>query len=389
MRAALAFSVLPVLVLLVATGEMRETALTLLLAVQDRLWSSQVEQPLNTFCRVLLEQQRVRFLNSSSSAMVIDRAFDLSHVFAAVDANATQWEDLCELKRRHLASAPYSHSLWSSKVELYRLLRTTRLPMCPLLLATLAHEYAPANFSSLCRLLQSNAIDPAWSPGLVVKPSHCVKSAGFVHLAVEAAATHGCDAVRTALEGAWTLRPDPVASHMAGLEPGAVVQRAFDDPGQRARHASAWWPRWTDVPRPFELKCLVVWFETLVCNTQFVPGVKYVFPDGTGSGTNTDLMQWLHAVHVPTLVRVAEAMARALGSPTVRVDFFVARDARAPLQWAVNELELVTGIGFHDVHVQPCMAALWRQGYTLGAFRSVERSNAQRAAAMREVDPAG
>jgi hypothetical protein len=176
--------------------------------------------------------------------------------------------------------------------------------------------------------------------------------------------TLNCTAVLDAVQACFALKPDPRAFHMMAVPAGAVVQDIFPHPLDSA----------SGIPHPFELKILVVWGQTLVINTQHIPGSKYLFPDGTYSGTNVALMSRLIHAHVPILIRVAEALARAIGSPTLRIDFFVSsQDSR----WALNELELVSGVGYHDFHVQPCMAALWRRPYMTAQFFRVNRTTTQ------------
>jgi len=295
-----------------------------------------IERPLHDFCHSLLllpgDRRRPWF--------TVDRAFDLSASLANAnlpvesirlldDAGNAQWDALCLMQRQLLVPQP---PVFSSKRVLYEWLNASSLPFMPIRWAGDAHDpLSPV----VPTLMAACASWPRSGGDVIVKPSHTVRSQGVQRFRLDG--TLNCTAVLDAVQTCFALKPDPRASHMVNVPAGAVIQDMFP------HHVSAY-----GRPHPFELKILVVWGKTLVINTEQIPGSKYLFPDGTYSGTNVGLMRRLLHTHVPILTRVAEALARAIGSPTLRVDFFVNDHG-----WALNELELVSGVGYHDFHVQP------------------------------------
>lgn len=359
-----------------------------------------VEAPLRSFCERVLAVTRAQHdlagpaaaaagggIAVAGNPFVVDRRFDLSlefHALGGLGAGA-QWEDMCEMKRRRLATA--DHGAISSKVEWYRFLNSSTLPFSRLLWAAHANEPDASAAGAAAACAAARAAHAA-GVGVVVKPAHCVKGQGLAYFPPlpPGAPPLSCDALAAAVSRCMQTEPDAAAWHMRGVARGAVVQAAFaaDERGW----ARPWWRRATGVPRPAELKLLVVWGRVLVINAEHIPGVKHLFPDGSASGTNPALSAWLHAVYVPSLLRAAEALASAIGSPMVRLDFLVALPSRRAAgakdgRWALNEVELVTGIGYHDVYAQPCMARLWRAGYERGAYVVVDRSDAELREALR------
>lgn len=351
------------------------------------LYPSFVGAPIVAYCERVLhhnEQQQ----HQASPSFTLDSRFDVLRRTTHLDASELPqcWDDICEMQRQRLASV--DHSDVSDKVDLYRLLNASSAPFSKLMWAARAGTnddddgvLSEPEFGGVwCNQWREHHPDE----GLIVKPANCVRGDGFQYFAASTVSsttstsrTSECKAVDAAVVSAMRQVPDSRASHMKSIPHGAVVQLAFagDSPTRTSSEnvlVRLFSARWGDYIKPWELKFLVVWGTTVVVDAVNVPGVKLLFPDGTFSATNAAAAHWLAATYISKLLPVAEAIARAVGSPIFRVDFFVSRKDAG--KWAINEFEAVSGMLYHGQRVQMCLAALCRQGYESGQFSLVNRT---------------
>lgn len=193
---------------------------------------------------------------------------------------------------------------------------------------------------------------------VIVKAAHCVAGSGITLVPANAS----CDTLVAHLRRCVSMEPEPIATHMFTLPHGVVVQKLFEEPA-RGLVFRAWRAYELREPAPPQLKVTVFWGRVLHMYCRYLGGLTYVLRDGflIGFAPNA-VLQYLFpwgVRRVPQVVRVAEALARAAGMPSIRVDFFLARDGR----WVLNEVEVVSGVFLSQDFPPPvdaCLSRVWR-----------------------------